>query len=340
MRQVWITKVGSPEVLQAREASDPDVQNGTVRVRVRASGINFADIMARLGLYPDSPKLPAVVGYEISGIVDAVGHGVKEFKEGDRVIGLCRFGGYSDTVVLPVGQVFPLPTAASFSTGAALPVNYLTVYQMLFVMGSIRKGDTVFVHSIGGGVGLAAVQCCKIVGARAIGTASPSKHAFLKGLGVDGVVDPKAPNLEEEVKKMTDGKGVQIVLDPVGGPSWATSFRMLAPTGRLVVFGFSAAATGKKRSIVDSLKAFSQVPWLKFNPISLMNENKAVVGVNVGHLWGLGEKIHDWGSELVDWLAQGEIAPHVDKEFKFEEAPLAHHYIQDRKNIGKVVLVP
>jgi NADPH:quinone reductase-like Zn-dependent oxidoreductase len=340
MRQSWITRTGSPETLVLREAPDPIARPGEVRIRVQASGINFADILARLGLYPDAPKLPAVVGYEVSGTIDQIGEGVRTWKVGDKVLALCRFGGYTDVITLPEDQVYRLPPKMSFSQGAALPVNYITAYQMLYVMGSVRPGDRVLVHSAAGGVGFAAIDLCRIAGAEIIGTASPAKHAILKERGVHHCIDYRGKDFEKEVLELTDGKGVQIVLDPIGGEYWAKGLRCLAPTGRLVCFGFSSAAVGKKRSSLAALRQLFQVPWLKVNPISLMNANHAVIGVNVGHLWQERELIRGWAQQLLKWYEEGKIHPTVDKEFKLEHAPAAHHYIQDRKNIGKVVLVP
>ena len=339
MKQVWITKTGAPEVLQLREAADPTPGAGEVRIRVKASSINFADIMARLGLYPDAPKFPAVVGYEVSGVIDAVGQGVTQFKTGDRVIGICRFGGYTDTAVLALDQVYPLPDKMSFAQGATIPVNYLTVYQMLFVMGAVKKGDKVLVHSAAGGIGFAAIDLCNIAGAEVIGTASASKHAALRARGVKHLIDYRTQDFEKEVLRITEGKGVQIILDPIGGEYWAKGLRCLAKTGRMAVFGFSAAATGKKASKLDALKNMLKVPWLKINPISLMNENKGVFGVNVGHLWEEREMVRSWGEQILRWYNEGKINPTVDKEFPLAEAAAAHHYIQDRKNVGKVVLV-
>ncbi|MBI4566466.1 MAG: zinc-binding dehydrogenase [Planctomycetes bacterium] len=339
MRQVWITRHGEPEVLQVRESPDPTAGAGTVRVRVKAAGINFADILARLGLYPDAPKPPAVVGYEVSGVIDQVGPEARRFREGDRVIGVCRFGGYSDTVVLPETAVFPLPPKMSFSEGAAIPVNYLTVYQMLFVMGSIKSGERVLVHSAAGGVGLAAIDLCRIAGAEVIGTASTPKHERLRERGVSHVVDSRVEDFESAVMRITEGKGVHIILDPIGGKSWAKGLRCLAPTGRLVTFGFSSAVTGKRRSVFALVKRLAQVPWLKFNPLTLMNENKAIVGVNLGHMWHMQDEMRRWGEQILGWYEEGRMHPTVDKEFRFEEAPKAHHYIQDRMNFGKVLLV-
>ena len=340
MRQVWTTRTGPPEVLEMREAPDPSPLPGEARIRVKASGINFADIMTRLGIYPDAPRLPAVVGYEVCGVVDALGAGVTSVKEGDAVIGICRFGGYADTVCIPVEHVFPLPNGMSFSQGAVVPVSYLTVYQMLFVMGGVKKGDKVLVHSAAGGIGFAAIDLCNIAGAEIIGTASASKHAILRDRGVRHVIDYRTQDVETEVLRITGGKGVQIVLDPIGGESWATSLRCLAPTGRLIAFGFSSAATGKAPSRLAALGNLLRVPWLKINPLTLISGNKGVLGVNLGHLWHCDDMIRDWSEQIFRWYAEGKIHPTVGKEFPLARAAEAHHYIQDRKNIGKVVLVP
>jgi NADPH:quinone reductase-like Zn-dependent oxidoreductase len=219
-------------------------------------------------------------------------------------------------------------------------VNYLTVYQMLFVMGSIKRGERVLVHSAGGGIGFAAIDLCAIAGAEIIGTASAKKHPALHARGVKHLIDYRKHDFEAEVRKITHGKGVHIILDAVGGESWAKGMRCLAPTGRLVVFGFSAAATGKKPNRLSALRNALKVPWLKFNPVTLMNENKAVIGVNMGHLWGEAEMVRGWMDQLVAWAEEGRIHPTVDHAFRFDEAAKAHHHLQDRKNLGKVVLVP
>ena len=192
MRQVWITKVGSPEVLAVREAPDPQAKVGEVRVRVRASGINFADLMARVGLYPDAPKLPCVVGYEISGVVDQVGEGVQGWAEGDRVLAMCHFGGYSDVVALPSRQLMKLPEAMSFEEGAAFPVVYVTAYNMMLFTGHLRPGSSVLILSAAGGVGLAAMQIARTRNCIIFGSASPSKHAFLREHGCHHPLDSGA----------------------------------------------------------------------------------------------------------------------------------------------------
>jgi len=340
MRQIWIPKAGPPEVLEVREAPDPQPAKGELRVRVEASGVNFADIMGRLGIYPDLPKLPVVVGYEVGGRVDAVGEGVRADWEGRDVFAMTRFGGYSEAVCVPEAQVLERPEGMSAAEGAALPVNYVTAYQLLVVMGGLRPGETVLVHSAGGGVGIAAIQLAKHIGARVIGTASAAKHDFLKGMDVDHCIDYRSEDFETRVRELTRGRGVELVIDAVGGDSFKKGYRVLAPTGRLGMFGMSAAATGKTRSLLSALRAVASMPWFQFTPVSLMNENKGVFGVNVGHLWNEIPRVRSWLDALVDLYREGVARPVIDKSFPFDRAAEAHHYIQDRKNTGKVLLTP
>jgi NADPH:quinone reductase-like Zn-dependent oxidoreductase len=334
MRSVWITRTGPPEVLEVRDGPEPAPKSGEVLVRMRAAGINFADVMARLGLYPDAPKLPCVVGYEVAGTVERVGSGVSDIKEGDRVVALTRFGGYTEAVAVPAAQVFPMPARMSFEEAAAVPVNYLTAVLMLRHFGNVRKGDRVLVHAAAGGVGMAAIQLCRIAGAEVFGTASAAKHATLRDAGVVHAIDYRTQDFEQEVKRITGGRGVDIVLDATG--AFGKSYRALAPLGRLVCFGLSGAATGLAPSRLAALGRIIGLPW--FHPIKLMNDNKAVIGVNLGHLW---DRIELLRGEMLSLLADyegGRIAPVVGKTFPLVDAATAHRFIQERQNIGKVLL--
>jgi NADPH:quinone reductase-like Zn-dependent oxidoreductase len=340
VRQIWIPRAGSPEVLELREDRDPLPGAGEVRVRVEATGVNFADVMGRLGLYPDLPKMPVVPGYEVAGRVDAVGKDTFPDWMGRNVVALTRFGGYSDVVCVPQERVFTRPPDMDAEAGAALPVNYLTAFQLIEVMGGLRAGDTVLVHSAGGGVGIAAVQVARRVGANVIGTASAGKHEFLRGIGVAHCIDYTREDFAARVLELTHGRGVELVLDAVGGGSFKKSYRCLAPTGRLGMFGLSAAAPGKRRRILAALGALARMPWLQFTPTRLMNENKGVFGVNLGHLWGEAERVSAWMERLLGYWRDGAIRPVVAAKFPFDRAAEAHHYVQDRKNVGKVLLVP
>jgi NADPH:quinone reductase-like Zn-dependent oxidoreductase len=338
MRQIWIPKIGEPEVLEVREAPDPEPKAGQVRVRVKASGINFADILARMGLYPDAPKLPTVVGYEVAGVVDGVGDGVEGFGDGDRVVCMTRFGGYSDVVCVPSASARVIPKNLDFEGAASIPVNYLTAWLMLVRLGHVRSGETVLVHACAGGVGISAVQICRHFGAEVIGTASAGKHQRLHEMGVAACIDYRTQDFEAEVQRFTEGQGVDIALDAVGGASFKKSYRSLSDLGRLFVFGISGLAPGTKRSWFSALSGLSKMG--SFKPLQLMDHNKGVFGVNVGHLWHRGEELTAMLGEILELFADGTFKPVVDRSFPFSAAAAAHRYIQDRKNFGKVVLVP
>jgi len=204
----------------------------------------------------------------------------------------------------------------------------------------LKAGETVLVHSAGGGVGIAATQIAKHIGAKVIGTASAGKHAELSALGVDWLIDYTTEDFESRARGITGGRGVELILDAVGGDSLKKGYRLLAPTGRLGVFGVSSTVTGKAAGYFGMASMLVKTPWVQFNPISLMNANKGVFGVNLGHLWGEFERVRPWMDELVRLWRIGAIKPKIARVFPFDEAPAAHHFIQDRKNIGKVLLKP
>jgi NADPH:quinone reductase-like Zn-dependent oxidoreductase len=295
--------------------------------------------MIRLGLYPDAPRLPLVPGYEVAGVIDAVGHGVSEQRVGEEVLALTRFGGYSEALCVPSQQAFPRPPEIPADVGAALPVNYLTAYQMLVVMARLSPKESVLVHGAAGGVGLAAVRLARIFGARVFGSASPAKHHFLSEQGVEVIFDSQQESFAPAVLAATGGRGVDVVLEPRHGRWIMESYQALAKAGRLILFGFASSAR-KQPSRWAALRVLAQVPWLGLNPIRLMNDNKSVGGVNLGRMWDQLDRLSDWMAELLRWLAEGRIAPRVDRVFPFSQAGAAHHYLHDRRNIGKVILVP
>ena len=283
MHAIWIKKFGGPEVLEVRQGSDPEPGPGQVRVSVRACGLNFAEVLARQGMYRDAPKPPCVVGYEGAGQVDAVGPGVTGYKVGDRVVYMSRFGGHASSVVVSEPQLLPMPEGMSFEEGAALPVNYLTAYHMLFAVRRIRSGDRVLIHMAAGGVGTAVLQLCRTVaGVVTIGTASAKKHDYVKGHGADHVIDYRSVDYVEEVRRITGRRGVDVVLDALGGPDWTKGYSLLAPGGLLVAFGLANANVGGKRRLFHALGQILRSP--RFGCMTLMNDNKGVAGVNIGHL--------------------------------------------------------
>jgi synaptic vesicle membrane protein VAT-1 len=338
MRQIVTTTNGGVDVLKVEQKPDLKPGSGEVLIRVKAAGLNFADILARQGLYPDAPKKPCVMGYEVSGIVDSLGDGVDQALLGKSVVALTRFGGQSELVVVKSNQIFEKPGSLSFEEAAAIPVNYLTAYALLAVMGSLQPGEAVLIHNAGGGVGLAALDIAKRLSAITYGTASPGKHEFLRQRGLDHPIDYRNEDWLEVLKKLTDGRGVELVIDPIGGGHWKKSYQALRSTGRLGMFGISAASADGLRGKLEMTKAAWQTPW--FHPFGLLNKNKGVFGLNLGHMWHEREKVADWMKTILDGVKEGWIRPHVDKSFLFDQVGAAHAYMEARKNTGKVVLVP
>jgi NADPH:quinone reductase-like Zn-dependent oxidoreductase len=339
MRAIWITRHGSPDVLEVRETDDPELEPGFIRVRAHACGLNFAEMMARQGMYPGAPKPPCVVGYEFGGVVEALGDGVEGPPVGTRVIGLTVFGGHSDTVVTRAEAVRPIPDAMSFEQAAAIPVNYITAYLMLFRVGYLRPGARVLIHMAGGGVGIAALQLCRTVdGVETFGTASPGKHDFLRGAGLDHPIDYRSDDYAEVVRELTGGKGVDLILDPLGGKDWKKGLDLLRATGMLIAFGFANMAKGERKNLIHVMSQALRIPLL--NPLSLMNQNKSVGGFHLGRLWKEPEMVGEALDALIALFERGAIAPQIDRIFSFEDAPAAHRRMQERQNIGKIILTP
>ncbi len=332
MRSVVITKAGAPEVLQVQERPDPSPGPGEVRVEVGAAGVNFADLMARVGLYPDAPDLPAVVGYEVAGTVAEVGDGVDRFAVGDRVMAGTRFGGYSEQAVAKATDVAPLPDGLSFEQGAAVPVNYLTAYLGLRRFGALEPGERVFLHAAAGGVGIAATQIAKHRGAEVWGSASPGKHDAIRGFGVDHAVDYTQSGWEKGLPPM------DVVMDALGGKSFRRSYDMLRAGGRLICFGAAGVVSGEKRNLVAAGRTALTMP--RFNLIKQMSASKTVVGLNMLTLWDELGSLEPFMASIEDLLGEGVLQPVVAQSFPFDRAGEAHRYIGERRNIGKVVLTP
>jgi len=334
MRAVVITKTGDPSVLKVQERPDPPSPGpGQVKIAVRAAGVNFADTMARVGLYEDAPPLPAVVGYEVAGTIIALGDGVDPAREGQRVMAGTRFGGYSEQVVVAASDAIPLPDGISFEQGAAIPVNYATAWAGLLGYGSLRPGERVLIHAAAGGVGIAATQLAKHAGAEVHGTASPGKHAALAQQGVDRAIDYRRDGWWKDLPKY------DLIMDAIGGKSFRTSYDLLRPGGRLVAFGASSVHQDEKRNLRKALPQAARM-FRGFDLIKQMGESKAVIGLNMLSLWDDRGTLEPWISPLDEALAAGVVQPVVHAAVPFADAPEAHRIIGARENVGKVVLVP
>ena len=338
MRQIVTTGTGDIDVLKVQQKPDPTPRDDQVVIRVRAAGLNFADILSRQGLYPDSPPKPVVMGYEVAGVVEAVGKDVNSSFKGKSVAAMTRFGGQSELVAVKGTHIFEKPEKLTFEQAAAVPVNYLTAYALLVVMGSLHAGESVLIHNAGGGVGLAAIDIAKKIGAVTYGTSSPGKHEFLAKRGLDHAIDYRKQDWLPVLKDLTNGRGVDLVIDPIGGAHWKKSYAALRATGRLGMFGISTVSANGLSGKLNMLKVAIQTP--RFHPFALLNKNRGVFGLNLGHMWHEPEKVAVWMRDILRGVEEGWVNPYVDRAFSFDEAGEAHRYLEERKNIGKVVLVP
>lgn len=334
MRAVVLTAHGGPEVLQVRDLPDPPLGAGQVRIAVAAAGVNFADTMARIGLYKPAPKPPSVVGYEVAGTVAEVAPGVSSVAVGDRVFAATRFGGYAEQVVVGADDLIPIPGHLSFAEAAAIPVNYATASAALFRYGAAEPGERVLVHAAAGGVGIAALQLGTAAGLEVHGTASAGKHDAVRAHGATEVYDYNADGWDRDLSGSFD-----LVMDAVGGASFARSLKLLRAGGRLVAYGASSVNQGEKR---DLLRAVPQVlrMLVAFNVMELMESSRSVIGLNMLELWDAKGTLTPFIEPLSPQIADGTIKPVVAAQIPFADAPEAHRMLAQRRNVGKVVLVP
>ena len=334
-RCVEITKAGSPDVLKIREFPMPTPKSGEVCIEVHYAGINFADTLMRLGLYRPVPPFPFTPGYEISGVISAIGDDVKDYQVGQRVVGALRTGGQASHVIVPESRVIPVPDQMGLDVASAMPVTYMTAHHMLHYLGHLKKGDTVLIHGGAGGVGTAALQLCQWAGIEKVwATASGHKADIIKSY--NGIpIDRHNEDFVQIIKNATNGRGVDHILDPIGGENLKRSMKVLAQGGRLYAFGLSAAAPSSKRNLLKSLIALRKTP--KLDPLRLMTSNKSIFGVHMG-TWNDEEVMKSQLERILQGIQEGALSPVIDSVFPVEEVATAHQYLHDAKNVGKVLL--
>lgn len=340
MKALVIRRIGPPETLCIEKWPDPMPQAQQILIRVKAAGVNFADCMARMGLYNDAPPRPFVPGYEASGIVEKVGRAVLHLKEGDRVFGLTRFSGCAEYAAVDAFQMQKIPDGISFDQAAAIPVNYFTAYAALCEMARVRPGDHVLIHSAAGGVGIAAMQISKHFGANIYATAgSDSKLNFLKSIGADVAVNYRRDDYEKVIKaNFFSHKGLDITLNAMGGDSLKKDLRLLGPSGRVIAYGISNMAASNSRDWIGFLRGIITTPII--HPFSLMNENRGIFGLNMLHYFQGPEHYKKISDGLMSLMEAKVINPVVDSTYPLEQAAKAHERIHSRQNMGKVLLIP
>ena len=336
MRALTITRYGGPEVLEIRETPTPEPGPGEVRVRVERAGLAYSDLTARIGMYPDAPKAPCVVGYEVSGTVDALGAGVGGLHRGQRVMGITHFGGQASHAIIPERRVLPIGDEVDFDTAAALSVNYLTAFHILFEVHRLREGDSVLVHMASGGLGIALAQLARTVpGVVLYGAASKAKHEALREHGYAHLVDYRDTDVCAEVRRLTGDRGVRLVVDPLGPSSWRKSLGALQPVGHLCVCGWAEVLHEGRRNLWNLATQAVQMPLL--TPMGLMRQNRMVSGVNMGGLWEEEALLRRHLSAILEHVKSGAAKPPIDRVFPLSEGPAAHRYMQERRHVGKVL---
>ena len=336
MKSVILTKYGVPEVLKVKEFKDIEPLDNQVRIKVHYAGINFAEIMARMKLYPGGPKPGSILGGEVSGIIDKIGEGVEGLNIGEKVMGLSPNGSYSSQVCIDSDAVIKLPDNFQLDEAAAFPVVYITAYMMMFDLGNLQDGDTFLIHGAGGGVGTAAIQLAKTKNIKIIGTSSSWKHEELIKMGVDKCIDYNTDDTEKEIMNFTNGKGVDLIIDPIGAKNWKTSYKVLAKMGKLIIYGDQNLVKGDKLRLLVAMKEMYSMP--KYKPMDLMANNKAVMGYHLGRFKGHEWKVKRSIDNLVKLVNDYDLHPVIDSKFLYTEAEKAHRHIQSRKNFGKVLL--
>jgi len=322
MRAVLCKAFGPPESLVVEETASPALLAGTVRIAVHAAGINFGDTLMIEGKYQEKPPFPFTPGFEIAGEIVEIGAGVTELKPGDRVMGTSENGGYAEEAVVPAGNLSVIPDAMPYDVAAGFPVAYGTSHGALDWRAHLQPGETLLVHGAAGGVGLTAVEVGKAMGARIIATASTQeKLDIAKRHGADHLIDYTTEDIKERVRALTDGRGADVVYDPVGGDAFDASLRCIAWEGRIIVIGFAGG----------------RVPQIPANLVLVKNCDI------IGFYWGSYRKrkpaiLRDSYRQLFGWWSEGKLKPHISDRFDLAEVATAMRVLRERRATGKVVL--
>ena len=345
MKVVYLKKYGNSDTaFEIGDAEIPHAGKGEVIIKVLSFGLNFADVVARRGLYPEAPKNPAVLGYDVGGTIHEIGEGVTGLKIGDRVAALTRFGGYAEYAKTNAAGVAVIPDDMDFATATALATQGCTAYYCAFESVTLHEGDRVLVQAAAGGVGGLLVQMAKHKKCIVYGTASSSKIEYLKQLGVDVAIDYTKENFSDVIKKHSptvhknsNGEGVDVVFDSLGGKTFKNSYKLLNPAGRIVTFGTAEQINGNKTNKLLTLKM--ALNFGIFSPIQLLLGSKAIIGVNMLQVADHRQQVFQHCiTEVVKMVKEGIITPRVDKVYNVSQIAEAHEYLESRQSMGKVVV--
>ncbi len=338
MKKIVIEKPGSYEKLVLKEFPDPKPGKGEVLIDCKACGVNFADCCVRMGVYSSAKKYvgwPITPGFEVSGIVRAVGEGVHRFSVGQKVIALSLFGGYTSHLTVHESFVYPLPNALSFTQGAAVPTIFLTAYYALLELAHPRPGSRLLIHSAAGGVGGALIQLGKLLECHVTGVVGSShKVEAALQLGADKIIDKSRHDLWKEAELY------DVILDANGPETLKQSYRHLATGGKLVVYGFHTMLS-KGRGTPNWFKIFkSYLTTPRFNPLQMTTDNHSVMAFNLSYMFSQAEILQEAVGRLMEWFENGKLVPPTITCFPLEQTAEAHKALESGQTIGKIVLIP
>ena len=337
MRRMVVTDNGGPSVIEIQEMDDIRPNSDEVVIETAFAGVNFADCLMRLGIYRPRPKPPFTPGYELSGIISAVGEGVEGMEVGQRVVAATPNGAQASHVAVRAKRCFSVPDHISLKTAAAVPVTYLTAWHMLVHLGNLQSDESVLIHGAAGGVGTAATQICQMRGVeRIFGTASASKREAVTEFGVH-FIDRNNEDFVTVVREMTKGEGVDHILDPIGGTNMRRSLSTLAHGGRLYAFGLSEAAPTARFKPLKALRALRRMP--KLRPTTMMSRNQGVFGVHIG-TFTREAILRSHMKSIIAGVESGILEPVIDSVIPLDEAAKAHQRMHDGLNVGKILLQP
>jgi len=325
MKAIRIHQTGGREVLQFEDLENPVCQADQVIVNIKSASVNYSDVLIRKGDYPYMPEFPAILGNEASGVITQVGSGVTHLKVGQRVI---VFGGpaYATEVAAKAKSIIPIPDAVDFDQAAALPIIYLTAYHMLHTVRRVKAGETVLVHAAAGGVGTALIQLAKIAGLKLIGlTSKDEKAAVIKEMGYQHVINYKTEDVVARVNEITNDRGVDLIIDCIGGSRFDDNFKMLATLGHIIWYGIVAGP-----------------PTTDFK-VALGSKPHKCHSVSMFHLYGIlnnPDLMTASFKTLIGYLLSGQIKPVIHATLALSEAAKAHAILENHENIGKVILKP
>lgn len=341
MKAIPVRSACDADALEIVDWAVPRIEDEEVLIDVKTFGLNYADIMARKGQYEDAPPVPFIPGYEVAGTIKKVGSKVENLQVGQKVMAFALFGGYAENVAVNHQACFPLPEGMDFIEGASIPVVFSTAYHNLFQTGRIKPGSRVLIHAAAGGVGLAAVQLAKIAGCEIFGTASQAtKLSMLKEeWGVDHTINYKELDFEEEINRITNQEGIDIILDPIGGKSILKGLRLLRPNGRVVAFG--ASAFSNRKGIKNLVNLIPEVASMKMmDIIPLLMNSRGLYGVNMNAIGQhQPEILKEDMDQVLQWFSEGKLKTNVNKTYSWKEISKAHKEMESRKTVGKTILI-